>query len=138
VFASRIDKNHDTTVWHCCGALDSYSASRARQDLSSLGSCDRLVVDLTECVFIDCGGLRIVEEAAASCGATEVIIRTSDPRIWDLLRIAGLDRVFVVEAVEPSEGETRIRRIRTAASGRSRPYRRSEPPLRTHSSQVVV
>lgn len=136
MFASRIETSNDTTVWFCIGALDSYSASRAREDIDSLGRCGKLIVDLTDCVFVDCGGLRIVEEAAAACGAARVVVRTSDHRIWELLRIAGLDRVFEVESVEPAESETRIRRIRTAGLGRRASYRRAEPTRITRTTQA--
>ncbi len=138
MFSSRILTSNDTTVWYCSGALDSYSADRARDDLSRLERCNKLVVDLTDCTFIDSGGLRIVQEAAGICGAETVAIRTSDPRIWDLLRIAGLDRVFHVETVEPSESGTRIRRIRTAHAVRRSRYRRAENALITGSTTRTV
>lgn len=128
MFGSKVDIQQDTIVWSCRGALDSYSASLARADAVSLPPCKTLVVDLTGCVFVDTGGLKIIQEAAGTCGASTVRVRTCDHRIWELLRIAGLDRVFDVEIVEPQDSQSRIRRVRTGRAARTRSYRLSELP----------
>ncbi|MER3522219.1 MAG: hypothetical protein C4317_08680 [Acidimicrobiia bacterium] len=128
MFASRLDfKDDNTIIWSCVGALDTYSSSLAKADAASLPSCETLVVDLSRCSFVDSGGLRIVEEAAANCDATRVVVRTCNPGIWDLLRIAGLDRIFEVEIVDPDELGSRISRMRAARATKGTSYMRSEP-----------
>ncbi len=137
MFKSRILTNPDATIWSCHGALDSYSSEVARRALAELPECEVLVVDLTDCDFVDAGGLRILQEAAVACKAGKVVVRTRDYRIWDLLRIAGLDKCFEVRADHGGESAGRLRRIR-AAGGHRMTYRGYKRTRLTHRASSTV
>ncbi len=136
MFRSRILSDPDATIWSCHGALDSYSSEVARKALVELPKCDVLVVDLTDCDFVDAGGLRILQEAAALCKAGKVIVRIRDYRIWDLMRITGLDECFEVRADHGGESVGRVRRIRDTSGHRTtyRSYKRTRLTHRASSS----
>lgn len=80
------------------GALDLSTVARVRESLEeALGSRPpRLVVDLTECPFVDASALAMLIEAhrRMSRSGGVLTLRGSSPRVLRLLSLTGLRRVF--------------------------------------------
>ena len=81
-----------------CGALDVSTVARVREALDeAVGRRPpRLVVDLTDCPFVDASALAMLLEAhrrLARCGGV-LTLRGCSPRVLRLLSLTGLRRVF--------------------------------------------
>lgn len=81
-----------------CGALDARTVARVREALDEAVSRRpaRLVVDLTDCPFVDASSLAMLLEAhrrLARCGSV-LTLRGCSPRVLRLLSLTGLRRVF--------------------------------------------
>ena len=81
-----------------CGALDVRTVARVREALDeAVGRRPpRLVVDLTDCPFVDASALAMLLEAhrrLARCGGV-LTLRGCSPRVLRLLSLTGLRRVF--------------------------------------------
>ncbi len=80
------------------GALDAGTLARVREVLEQAVSRrpPQLVVDLTDCPFVDASALAMLLEAhrrLARCGSV-LTLRGCSPRVLRLLSLTGLRRVF--------------------------------------------
>lgn len=82
------------------GELDLYSAPRLESELAKLQqkSVRSVVVDLTECEFIDSTALVLLVKANKRLGAAQAgfSIVTPDRNIRRIFEITGLDRVLTI------------------------------------------
>lgn len=117
---SRILDEDGRTVTFVAGPLDSYSAPRIRTLLRKVRrDCD-LVVDLSECTYVDTAGLWILRERSieAEQYGGSMVVRCSAPRIRRVITKTGFDRLVVIED-EPPTGAYRT----TASAAVRTPYR---------------
>ena len=87
------------------GELDLYTAPELKPALmaASGGGPGAVIVDLTECTFIDSTALGILVKAkkALAAEAIELSLVTSDRNILRVFEITGLDRVFTIHPTRP-------------------------------------
>jgi anti-anti-sigma factor len=89
-------------VAHVLGELDLATASKLEDALAELApSADPVVVDLSECTFLDSAGMRVLLSAARGLAGEERSLRvvTADSRILRVLEITAVDTLI---AVHPS------------------------------------
>ena len=84
------------------GALDGTSVARVRESLDAAVGVrpPQLVVDLTDCPFVDASALAVLLEThrrLARCGSV-LTLHGCSPRVLRLLSLTGLRRVFDLEA----------------------------------------
>jgi anti-sigma B factor antagonist len=86
----------DTAVVRVRGDLDAYTASDLRQQLfAALDSgFRRLVLDMSECAFVDSTGLGVIVVALKRVRGGALVIVSPSPELRRVLRIVGLDRVL--------------------------------------------
>lgn len=117
---SRILDEDGRTVAFISGPLDSYSVPTVRTLLrKSARDCD-LVVDLSECTYVDTAGLWILRERArdAEHSGGSMVVRCAPPRVRRVIAATGFDRLVVIED-QPAASA-----YRGAASSEERaPYR---------------
>ena len=86
------------SVVRVSGALDLATVARVRESVEQAlrSRPARLVVDLTECPFVDASALAMLLEAhRRMCRSGGVLtLRGSSPRVLRLLSLTGLRRVF--------------------------------------------
>ena len=89
-----------TYVVTVSGELDLYSAPQLESELAGLdqNNVQRVVVDLTECEFIDSTALALLVTANKRLGAAQdrFAIVTADRNIRKIFEITGLDRVLTI------------------------------------------
>lgn len=96
---SRIMSEDGRIVSFIAGPIDSYSAPRVRELLESTPrDCD-LVVDLSECSYVDTAGLWVLRNRAAEAERSggSMVVRCPSPRIHRTMRKTGFDRLVVIE-----------------------------------------
>lgn len=120
MFSSRVKSHGEAVIWECSGALDGYSAADARSSLDNIPAASLLVIDLTDCFFVDGGGLRILEQAVERSGASDVVIKVADPSVLQSLRISGLGERCRLQLAREDAEAARIRRIRSSRRQRLR------------------
>lgn len=80
------------------GDLDLATSPRLEEALESAGTAKRVLIDLTECTFLDSSALRLLIESAhareSEDGSIELVV--SNPRILRVLEIAAVDTVLPV------------------------------------------
>jgi anti-sigma B factor antagonist len=80
------------------GALDVTTLPRVRDQLEQAltGRPDRVVVDLSDCTFVDASALAVLLDAHRRTSRTGGVLtlRGSCPRVLRLLSLTGLRRVF--------------------------------------------
>jgi anti-sigma B factor antagonist len=84
-------------VLHVSGDLDLASAPRVEEAMSELNA-DPVVIDLSECTFLDSAGMRVLLAGArqlADAGRSLRVV-TSDPRILRVLEITAVDTLIAV------------------------------------------
>jgi anti-sigma B factor antagonist len=84
-------------VLHVTGELDLASAPRLEDAMSELDGSP-IVIDLSECTFLDSAGMRVLLAGARELSDTDRSLRvvTSDPRILRVLEITGVDTLIAV------------------------------------------
>jgi anti-sigma B factor antagonist len=89
-----------TYVVSVSGELDLYSAPQLESELAGLHEKNvrGVIVDLTECEFIDSTALALLLKANKRLDAAEarLSIVTDDPNIRKIFEITGLDRVLTI------------------------------------------
>jgi anti-sigma B factor antagonist len=83
-----------TTIVHVSGELDPASAPMLEEAIAALEVPPRLVVDLTECSFLDSSGMRVLVDVRQSAPDTTIELVAADPAIVRALQIARLDTMF--------------------------------------------
>jgi anti-sigma B factor antagonist len=88
----------DCAVYRFVGELDALTAPRLRQVLAGMVSSPKVVIDLSEVVFIDStglnalvGGIRRIRE----CGGG-VAVSSSSPQVRRLLTLTGFDKIVLL------------------------------------------
>jgi anti-sigma B factor antagonist len=90
----------ETQVVSIAGELDLYTAPEFERALALNGAVKgRIVVDLSECTFIDSTGLGILVEADSHIGRNALLIVATGPAVLRTFEVSGLDRQF---ALHPS------------------------------------
>lgn len=90
----------ETHVVSVAGELDLYTAPEFERVLQLNGDANgRIVVDLSECTFIDSTGLGILVHADRHIGGNVLLIVATDPAVLRAFEVSGLDRHF---ALHPS------------------------------------
>lgn len=84
-------------VLHVSGELDLASAPRLSEALTEL-LADPVVVDLSECTFLDSAGMGVLLASARALGDSGRSLRvaTADPRILRVLEITAVDTLIAV------------------------------------------
>ena len=86
------------TVLRVRGELDMATTPRAEQALAEAGTPSTLVVDLSECTFVDSAAVRFLSETArrveAAGGRTSIV--ATDPGVLRVLEITALDTMLPV------------------------------------------
>ena len=97
------DDGHGGTVVRVSGELDLATCSELEVALEGVGAGAKVVIDLTECEFLDSSALHVLLGAAGrtdAAGGTLALV-APDPRIRRVLEIASVDsRVPVHETRE--------------------------------------
>ena len=87
----------ETHVVSIAGELDLYTAPEFERALELNGSTNgRVVVDLSECTFIDSTGLKILIQAGRHVGSNALLIVAAGPAVLRAFEVSGLDRRFVL------------------------------------------
>lgn len=100
-FEVRTERTADgRAVVHVRGELDMATSSQLEEALEATSTREPVVVDLSECVFLDSTAVRVLLTAASkqeSAGG-ELTLVAPDARIRRVLEIAGVDTKFPVRA----------------------------------------
>jgi len=86
----------DCVVVRVEGDLDMGSAQAFEDAMSTVGSAPHVVIDLSECTFLDSAGMRLI--ATTVRDAARVSVVATDPGILRVLEITAMDRMVVVHA----------------------------------------
>jgi len=89
------------TTWVLKGELDVSSVGLLQEALRSSQGCLRLVLDMTDLVFMDSAGVAMLLRAAEVPGCVEVVLRNPRQAIRRVCEITGLDQHPVI-LLEPS------------------------------------
>lgn len=85
-------------VVHVEGELDMATAPRLEEALVETGFGQRVVIDLTQCTFVDSSALRLlvaaIRDSEAAGGRLEIV--APDPGILKVLEISGVDTMLPV------------------------------------------
>ena len=85
----------ETRVVSVAGELDLYTAPEFERALELNGDANgRVVVDLSECTFIDSTGLGILVQADSHVGTNALPIVATGPEVLRAFELSGLDRRF--------------------------------------------
>jgi anti-anti-sigma factor len=98
----RTELREGGAVAHVSGELDLATASKLEDALVELpSSADPVVVNLSECTFLDSAGMRVLLTAARRLADQDRCLRvvTADPGILRVLEITAVDTLI---AVHPS------------------------------------
>jgi anti-anti-sigma factor len=87
-----------TTIVHVSGDLDLASAPVLEEAIGALPGPPRLVVDLTECSFLDSSGMRVLVAVRRSAPDTTIELVAADAAILRALEIARLDTMFALHS----------------------------------------
>jgi len=93
-FEVAVEHLDDCVVVRVEGDLDMGSAQAFEDAMSSVGSAPHVVIDLSECTFLDSAGMRLI--ATAVRHAARVSVVATDPGILRVLEITSIDRMVDV------------------------------------------
>lgn len=96
-FAVAVDALDDCVVVRVEGELDMASAGELENAIASSLASPHVVLDLSECTFLDSAGMRII--AATVRDAQRMSVVATDPGILRVLEITAVDTIV---AVHPS------------------------------------
>ena len=84
-------------VLRVAGELDLASAPRLEEAIAATGA-DPIVIDLSECTFLDSAGMRVLVGSARDLvdGGRTLRVVANDPRILRVLEITAVDRLIAV------------------------------------------
>jgi anti-sigma B factor antagonist len=82
------------------GDLDMATAPTLEEEISSVGSASRLVIDLTQCTFLDSAAVRLLTTIAreSDTAGTHLALVASDPGILRVLEITAVDDILPVHS----------------------------------------
>lgn len=86
------------TVLHVKGDLDLATAPALGSVIGEVGMPTHLVIDLTECGFLDSSGMRVLAVAHRDAPGARMDLVTTDAGILRALEIARLDTMFRIHA----------------------------------------
>ncbi|RIK10970.1 MAG: hypothetical protein DCC49_01825 [Acidobacteria bacterium] len=96
---ARILDEDGRTVAFISGPLDSYSVPTVRTLLRRIDRDRDLVIDLSECTYVDTAGLWVLRERArdAEQSGGSMVVRCVSPRVRKVIAATGFDRLVVIE-----------------------------------------
>lgn len=97
-------RSTDAVIISVAGELDMYTAPAFELELASAlaGSPRRVIVDLSECEFLDSSALAGLLRAREACqDKTRISLAGVDQNILKVFQITGLDKVFMIERAVP-------------------------------------
>jgi anti-sigma B factor antagonist len=102
----------DTVVIRVHGDLDAFAAPELKMQLFAAldTGFDRVVLEMSECDFVDSTGLGVLVAGLKRARGREVVMACPTPDVLRVLEIVGLDRVLPVCG---SRAEA-LRRVRSA------------------------
>ncbi|HEU0246980.1 MAG TPA: STAS domain-containing protein [Gaiellaceae bacterium] len=82
------------------GDLDMATAPTLEDSVASVGSASRLVIDLTQCTFLDSAAVRLLTTIARDwdTAGTPLALVASDPGILRVLEITAVDDILPVHS----------------------------------------
>ena len=82
------------------GDLDMATAPTLEAQIASVGSASRLVIDLTQCTFLDSAAVRLLTTLAreSDIAGTPLALVASDPGILRVLEITAVDDILPVHS----------------------------------------
>lgn len=82
------------------GDLDMATAPTLEERFASVGSASRLVIDLTQCTFLDSAAVRLLTTIArdSNTAGTPLALVASDPGILRVLEITAVDDILPVHS----------------------------------------
>ena len=82
------------------GDLDMATAPALEERIASVGSASRLVIDLTQCTFLDSAAVRLLTTVArdSDTAGTPLALVASDPGILRVLEITAVDDILPVHS----------------------------------------
>jgi anti-sigma B factor antagonist len=97
-FEVAVESRSGTTLVHVTGELDLATAPELQQALARRPRDTRLVIDLSECTFVDSSCVRVLVGAAreADQAGTKAGIVARESGVLRVLEITGLDRLASV------------------------------------------
>ena len=100
MLSMRLSHDRGCAVVWLCGELDAAQVAEARRFFLGLAEqgCGRVVVDVTDLVFVDAAGLGVLVGAARSMAgaAGSLCLVDASPMLRRMLRIVGLTAVLPV------------------------------------------
>jgi anti-anti-sigma factor len=88
----------DAVVVEVSGELDLATAPRLEAAITEAGRASRLVVDLSECTFLDSAGVRALASAVHEKTQRPVALVVTDPGIMRVIEITRLDTLLEVHS----------------------------------------
>ena len=101
-FAVVVERSDDRVVAHVSGELDMATAGSLDEALAAAPPVEHVVIDLSECTFLDSTGVRSISNAVRRTPRVSIV--TADPGLLRTLEITALDSIV---AVHPSLDEVR-------------------------------
>ena len=95
-FDVAVEHLDDRVVVHVEGDLDMASADAFENAVAPVKSSQHVVLDLTECTFLDSTGMRLIATTVQQ--APRVSIVATDPGVRRVLEITAVDTMVVVHA----------------------------------------
>lgn len=85
-------------VVHVSGELDMATSPQLEETIASAAPVTRLVIDLTDCTFLDSAAIRLLTSTASEVRGTggELALAVSDPGILRVLEITAVDSLLPV------------------------------------------
>ena len=91
-----VERVDGATVVHVVGELDLATTGQFEAAVRELGGQGKLVVDLSECTFLDSSAIRSLIAAGRAHEQEGISIVASQPSTLRVLEIASVDQVFPV------------------------------------------
>lgn len=99
-FEVAVESSDDLTVVHVRGELDLATTPELDEAIGDAVGSGRLVLDLTECTFVDSSAIRALLGAARAqrqAGGTSSLVAV-DPGVLRALEIAGVEQALPIRA----------------------------------------
>lgn len=89
-----VSSEHERAIVRVAGDLDMATADSLAEAGASVGGVERLVLDLTECTFLDSAGVRAITSLLRDHGRVSLVV--VDPGIRRVLEITALDTMLEI------------------------------------------
>ncbi len=95
-FAVVVDRRDDCVVVHVEGEVDLASAPELEAAVGEASAAPHLVINLSECSFLDSSGMRIIAKAIKQVPRVSIV--ATDPGTLRVLEITSVDTMVSVHA----------------------------------------